>query len=87
MLEVDIETLTEDDFELKFFIWGRKIEDEVEFLEGQNRPKEEIQDYLEKCASLREKFLDKNDLTETEEYYTDKIHGIFEEYQVLDPIF
>jgi len=79
--------LFEDDHELKFFIWGRKIEDEVAVMKYRGDSEEKIREYLEKCADTRERKLDPYDLTETEEYYTEKIHSIFEDYGVSDPIY
>jgi hypothetical protein len=83
----EIENLNENDYELKFFVWSRKIEEGVYYLEEQGRPIEAIVNYLETCAYLREKFLDPRDLTETEEYYMEKIQEIWTEYGVVDPIF
>lgn len=74
-------------YEMKFFVWGRKIEDEVKWKEEMGHSKEKIKEYLQKCADKREKYLDPYDLTETEEYYTEKIHPIFEDYEVADPIY
>ena len=85
--DIDLEKLDEDDWELKFFIWSRKIEEEVHWLEEQGRSIGEIKNFLSNCADLREKFLDPSDLTEVEEYYTEKIHEIWEEYGITDPIF
>lgn len=74
-------------YEMKFFVWGRKIEDEVERLEDYGTEKE-VKDFLEKCADAREKYLDPDNLTEIEEYYTKKIHyNCFEKYGVSDPIY
>ena len=84
--DINIEDLEEDDYELKFFIWSRKIEDEIQRLE-EYEGKEAVRNYLEKCATLREKFLDPFDLEEIEEYYMEKIHEKWEEYGITDPIY
>lgn len=74
-------------YEMKFFVWARKIEDEVERLENYGT-EDEIMEFLGKCADAREKYLDPDDLTEIEEYYTKKIHyNTFEKYGVADPIY
>ncbi|GAH93590.1 unnamed protein product [marine sediment metagenome] len=71
----------------KFYTYARKIEDEVERLENYGT-EAEIIEYLEACAEMRKYFLDPDDLTESEEYYTEKIHeSTFEKYGVSDPIF
>ncbi len=85
--DIDITDLREGDYDLKFFIWGRKIDEHIDYLENNHFTETEIQDYLQKCADMREKFLSKNDLTDTEDYYTDKINPIFREYGIEDPIF
>jgi len=84
--EINIEEFDEDSYELKFFCWSRKIDDEIFYLEENNASRDEIVDYLEKCAYLREKFLDPADLTEIEEYYMDKISDKWLEYGVADPM-
>lgn len=85
--EIDVDDLKDDDYELKFFLWGRKIEEGIDWLEDNHETYLKISEYLQKCADMREKFLDKNDLTETEDYYTDKINSIFRKYGVKDPIY
>ncbi|GAI53485.1 unnamed protein product, partial [marine sediment metagenome] len=71
----------------KFFVWGRKIEDEVFWHEDMGHSVEEIIEYLEKCAELRKEYLDPHNLSRIEYYYTNKIHRLFEKYQVSDPIY
>ena len=75
------------EYEDNFYIWARKIEDEVYRLEEYGN-EGEIREYLEKCADMREKYLDPDDLTETEEYYTEKINeNVFWKHGVNDPIY
>jgi len=84
--ELDWANLTEDDYEIKFFLWSRKIEDHIIWLEDQNFSEDTICYYLEKCACLRDKFLDPKDLTSTEVYYMEKIQHLWEKYKRTDPI-
>ena len=43
---------------------------------------------MEKCAELRDEWLDPDDLTESEEYYTGKINeNTFGKYGISDPIY
>lgn len=75
-------------YEDKFFVWARKIEDEVAYYEDNSFDVEVIIKYLEKCADLREEFLDPDDLTDAEAYYTEKINPTtFKKYGVSDPIY
>jgi hypothetical protein len=83
---ISVEDLDEDDEDTKFFVWSRKIEENIEFLEDNNYSETEIRKYLSLCADAREKFLDPNDLTEIEEYYTEKIQPIWKEYGIIDPM-
>jgi len=78
--------LKEDDPPDKYFIWARKIEEQVLFLEEGSADEDEIREYLQKCADMREEHLDAFDLTETEAYYTGRVHKYFLDYSVLDPI-
>lgn len=84
--DLNIEELNEDDWELKFFTWSRKIQDEIFYLKEHGASEEKIREYLQKCADLREKFLDRDDLTEIEESYMEKIKEIWEKYGVSDPM-
>lgn len=73
----------------KFTLWARKIVEEVSIMEYNDRPEDDIIEYLEKCADDREVYLDPNDLTDTERYWTLKSNergGIWETYGVIDPI-
>lgn len=36
---------------------------------------------------MREKYIDLSEITDTEEYYTEKIHDFFVDYNVNDPIY
>lgn len=75
------------DLDYKYFVYARKIEDEVYWLEEYGTEKEIIE-YLEKCAELRDEWLDPDDLTESEEYYTGKINeNTFGKYGISDPIY
>jgi len=76
-----------ENWEDKFFVWGRKIDERINWYENNNYDKEVIVEYLEKCADMREKYLDPNDLTEVEEYWTEEINSIFRDYGVSDPIY
>jgi hypothetical protein len=80
--------MEEMDYEDKFFVWGRKIVEEVLDLEDRDVDFEKIVDYLKECIEKREEFLDPNDLTDFEENYTlGECHDIFEKYQLVDPIY
>ena len=75
--------------EFKFSVWGRKIIDEVKIMEDQGKSENEIREYLENCADLRDRFLDPENLTDTEIYYTWRLHNtdpFWEDYGVEDPI-
>lgn len=61
---------------LKFFVWGRKIEENVEFLRDMKREKE-IKPYLEKCYFYRKKFL-----KEPEKFYEKRIDDLFKKFEV-----
>jgi len=76
-----------ENWEDKFFVWGRKIDERINWYEDQNYDKEVIIEYLEKCADMREKYLDPNDLTDVEEHWTEEINAIFRDYGVSDPIY
>lgn len=87
ILKIDIDELAENDYEIKFFTWSRKIIENVEYMESNDYTDQEIREYLNDCADLREKFLDKNDLTDTEEYYMEEARPIWREYNVIDPLY
>lgn len=72
---------------LKFYVWGRKIKDEVSILKHSGASFADIRDYLEICAEKRREVLDAHDLTLTEYDYTIEIHKIFDEYMVVDEIY
>jgi len=75
-------------YEDKFFVWARKIEQQVFYYEDNNFDKDIIVEYLEKCSILREKLLNPDDLTDIEEDYTEEINDhTFEKYGVSDYIF
>ena len=86
IFELEPENLDEDDWEIKFWIWSRKIQDEVLNMEEKGESTEDIKNYLYKCADMREKFLNPNDLTETEEFYMEEMEAIWKEYGITDPI-
>ena len=71
----------------KFFVLGRKIEDQIEWYRSRYFSDRTCQEYLQECARKRALFLDPGDLTKTEIYYTKKINPLFEFYKVKDPIF
>lgn len=73
--------------DLKFLTWGRKIDEQVGWLEERGFSDETIKTYLEKCSDVRERRLDPNDLTIIEEQYTKKIQKHFDEYGVIDKVF
>lgn len=77
----------EDSTKLKFFIWGRKIAEQVEYFKEENYSDERIREFLQNCADLREHYLDPDNLTETEEIWTERVQKYFKEYSVIDPIF
>jgi hypothetical protein len=85
--DINPESLTEDDYELKFFVWSRKIIEGAGYYEDNNYDEEKIRNYLQVCADLREKFLTKEEMTDTEDYYTDEAHEIFQYYSVIDPLY
>ena len=87
LFNISVEDLDINDTDTKFFIWARKIIENVEYLEENNYEPEDIRKFLQLCADAREKFLDKNDLTETEDFYTEEAQPIFQQYNVIDPIY
>lgn len=86
-IDIDVEKIGAWDKEYRFWVWSRKIDDHVRWLEDRNFSDDEIRRYLMNCADMREKFLDKHDLTETEEIWTERIHWIWEKYGITDPIY
>ena len=77
----------EDFKKLKYFIWGRKIAEQVEYFKEQNYTDKRIREFLQNCADLRAEHLDADNLTETEEIWTERVQKYFNEYSVIDPIF
>lgn len=57
--------------EYKFYVWGRHIESEIERIKTYEP--EKLKPYLKKVKELRERFLDKKELTPIEKSYTPKI--------------
>jgi len=84
--DIDPYNLDENDYELKFWVWARKIYENVEMLEDTGESSEEIRNYLQICADLREKFLS-DGTTEIEDYWTGEVHFLFDKYHVIDPIY
>ncbi len=68
-------------YPLKFYVWGRKIEENVEFLKY-NR-KKEIKPYLEKCYFYRKKYL-KEPLTFIEIAYQKKVVNLLKKFEILE---
>lgn len=71
-------------YNYKFYVWGRKIEEWIEFYElnySPDRREKVIKEYLKKCVKLRKRFL-KYPLTENEKIYLPKVLGFYEKYQI-----
>lgn len=78
----------ENEDDLKFFIWGRKIAEEVERLEENEEFFGDIRKYLKLCSKKRKYVLDAHNLTDVEYRYTTEIlPRIFIKYGVVDEIF
>lgn len=65
-------------YPIKFYVYGRKIEDRVEWLEN-NKSEKEIKEYLKKCVYYRKKFSKE---TETEKYYKKKVVDLLKKYKI-----
>lgn len=87
ILKINVEELEDEDYELKFFTWSRKIIEMVEYMESNDYTEGEIRKYLQDCSDMREKFLDKNELTDVEESYMEEARPIWKAYGVIDPIY
>lgn len=79
--------MIDDDYEIKFWTWGRKIDEQVINKIDDGEGFDEVREFLQKCADMREKYIDLSEITDTEEYYTEKIHDFFVDYNVNDPIY
>lgn len=65
-------------YPLKFYVLGRKIDEEVEFYK-RNKRKNDIKPYLKKCFYLRNKFKKK---LEEPDYYKKKAEFLFRFYKI-----
>ncbi len=66
-------------YNLKWFVWGRKIEEMLYHLTEEDPAL--IPEYLKKCAYYRRKFL-KTPLTPVEKTYEGRIEKYFEMYKI-----
>jgi len=66
--------------QLKYYVWSRKIIEQVEIMENTGQ-KKDIKSYLEKCVYYRKKFL-KEPLTKIELNQKIKVGKLLNQYQV-----
>ena len=66
----------------KYYIWGRKIDEQVGIYKDQNASEDTIRKYLQKCRDLREKNLDPKNLTDYEKRYSSIVQKHFDDFGI-----